>query len=142
MSTSIQEQTMVAMEASLQALLPERDVQRSLPRDPAAEKVKRLEQGLICLVSGGGGNFANYQNREGELGSMTVKVVGFLKVPDKSEPVAIEQAELALLADLLAWCQEIKAEPLDDVVPGSWQQSMQLEHPFGWVALDLTVRNV
>lgn len=136
------EDTLAAMQASLAAFLPERYVQRSLLLDPGAEKKERLELGVICLVSGGGGGYANYSGREGELGSLSVKVVGFLKVGDKTAPVAVEQAELALRADVIAWCQQIKPEPLADVVPGNWSQSQQLEHPYGWVTMDLTVRNV
>ncbi|WP_367846454.1 hypothetical protein [Rhodoferax sp. WC2427] len=140
--SGIQEQTLAAMVASLAARMPGRTVQRSLPKDPAGLQVADLVPGLVCIVAAGGGSFANWSGREGELGSMNVKVVAFLAVDEDTEPQAIEQAENALLADLLAWCQDIKPEPLDDVVPGNYQQSSQVEHPYGWLVLDLTVRNV
>ena len=67
---------------------------------------------------------------------------GYGEGADKSEPVEGGRAELAMLADVLGWCQLAKPEPLDDVYPQSWRTSKQLTHPVGWLALDLDVRNV
>lgn len=146
MSAYPHEDTMVALVASLAAAMPTRHVQRKLI-DPANESKERLAAGVLCVVSGGGGEFLNYQGREGELGSMNVKVVGFLQVPIKMAGVAttgedVEKAELALLDDLLAWCQLVKPAPIDSTLPGDWRQSQQLEHPMGWLALDLKVSHV
>ena len=53
----------------------------------------------------------------------------------------IEQAELALLQDVLDWCTAPgTVRPLNAVYPLDWTQSAQLEHPYGWVALRLDVR--
>lgn len=139
MTTWTQDQVMDAMAASLTAALPARYVQRALV-DPGVEKAPRLEAGVVCVVSTGGGNFANWTGREGELGTMNVSVVGFVKVADRLTSDATERAELALLEDLLAWCQAVKAEPLDSVYPGAYRQSQQLAHPVGWLALELQVR--
>ena len=136
-----QDDVMDALKASLAAALPARHVQRRLV-DPGTEKSARLEAGVICVVSAGGGSFANWQGREGELGTMNVIVVGFVKVADSAPSDDVERAELALLADLLGWCQLVKPEPLDSVYPGSYRQSQQLAHPVGWLALDLQVRHV
>lgn len=143
---SAQEDVMVALVASLAAAMPTRHVQRKLV-DPGNESQARLEAGVVCVVSGGGGDFLNYQGREGELGSMNVQVVGFLQVPTKVAGVAttgedVEKAELALLGDLLAWCQTAKPVPIDSTLPGNWRQSQQLEHPMGWLALELKVGHV
>lgn len=141
MSSWTQDQVMDAMQASLEAALPGRYVQRKLV-DPGQEKADRLESGVICLVSAGGGDFANWTGREGELGTMNVQVVGFVRVADRLGSDATERAELAMLADLLAWCQAIKPEPLDSVYPGAYRQSQQLAHPVGWLALEMQVRFV
>jgi len=143
---SAEEDVMVALVASMAAAMPTRHVQRKLA-DPGNETQARLIAGVVCVVSGGGGEFANYQGREGELGSMNVKVVGFLQVPTKVADVPttgedVEKAELALLGDLLAWCQLIKPVPIDSSLPGDWRQSQQLEHPMGWLTLDLKVSHV
>jgi len=65
--------------------------------------------------------------------------VGFVQVPESSEPADVERAELALLGDLLWWLNTTAVPGLDVIYPGDWTQSRQLEHPFGWVALGLEV---
>ncbi len=133
--------TLEAIKASLAAAMPARTVQRSLPLDPMALPREQLLAGVVCLVSEGGGDFANYMGREGELGHLQVSLVGFLQVAENTEPVAIEQAEQALLADLLAWCRDhAPMADVDDVLPQDFAQSKQLEHPYGWLILKLDVR--
>lgn len=141
MTPNLQDTVMDALVASMEAAMPARWVQRKLV-DPGLEKATRLEQGVICVVSAGGGSFANWQGREGELGTMNVVVVGFVKVADSAPSDDVERAELALLADLLDWCALAKPVPLDSVYPGDYRQSQQLAAPVGWLRLDLQVRNV
>lgn len=141
MSDSSEELVMQALEASLIAALPTWHVERSLV-DPANETSARITAGVICIVSAGGGNFANWTGREGELGDMEVKLVGFKQVGAKAKPVDCEKAELALLGQLKAWCQQKHAEPIDCVKPGDYRQSQQLSHPLCWLALDLKVSHV
>jgi len=136
-----QDDVLEALKESLAAALPARYVQRSLV-DPSSEKNERLAAGVLCLVATGGGAFANWQGREGELGTINVTVVGYVKVADKSSPDTVERAEMAMLNDVLAWCQLVKPVPLDCVYPESWRTSKQLTHPVGWLALDLEVKNV
>lgn len=128
-----------AIVASLAAALPLRTVQRSLI-DPANETRERLLAGVLCVVSEGGGNFANYRGREGDLGTMNVRLVGFVQVAEKSAAADIERAELAVLGDVLVWVNTTAVPGLDTVTPGDWVQSKQLEHPYGWLALALIVK--
>lgn len=128
-----------AIVASIAAALPARYVQRSLV-EPANAKQAQLTAGLVCVVSGGGGRFANYRGREGDLGHMDVHLVGFVKVAESSESADVERAELTLLGDLLTWVNTTGAPGLDVVEPGDWTQSKQLEHPYGWLALALLVK--
>jgi len=128
-----------AIKTSLAAALPLRYVQRSLV-DPANAPAAKLTAGLICVVSDGGGEFANYRGREGDLGVMHVRLVGFVQVGASTEPVAVETAELALLGDLLGWVSTAAVTGLDVIYPGDWQQSKQLEHPYGWLVLALRVK--
>ena len=95
------DQALAGIEASMQAAMPHRVVQRSLVIDPMNHDPAALAKGVICLVAGGGGQFANYRGREGQLGHASLGVVAFVKVPEDSEPVAVESAELAVLADVL-----------------------------------------
>jgi hypothetical protein len=126
---------------SLADFLPDRIVRRGL-LDPATLPAKELAAGVLCLVAQGGGSFANYQGREGELGTVRCTVLGFVAVPERSEKADVERAELALLEDVLRWEGERKAPPLDCIYPGDYTQSAQLEHPIGWFALAMEARNV
>lgn len=128
-----------AIVASLAAALPLRYVQRSLV-DPANAARAQLLAGLVCVVSEGGGGFANYRGREGDLGTMNVRLVGFVQVAEGSLPADVECAELALLGDVLLWVNTVGVPGLDVVYPGDWVQSKQLEHPYGWLALALEVK--
>lgn len=137
---STNEQALAAIHASLAAALPARVVSRSLA-DPASASDEDLRAGLLCLVSRGGGDFANTRGREGQLGRVNAYLVGYVRVDEGDEPAAVEQAELALLQDVLDWCTEPGAlRPVNAVYPMDWTQSAQLEHPYGWVALRLDVR--
>ena len=128
-----------AIQVSLAAALPARFVQRSLV-DPANALASQLLAGLICVVSEGGGGFANYRGREGDLGKMDVRLVGFVQVAEGTEAADVERAELALLGELLVWVSTVGVPGLDVVYPGDWTQSKQLEHPYGWLALALEVK--
>lgn len=128
-----------AIEASLATALPLRHVQRSLV-DPVNAPSDKLKAGLICLVSEGGGNFANYRGREGELGTLKARLVCFVQVAEKSVAADIERAELALLGDLLGWVSSAAVPGLDVMYPGDWAQSKQLEHPYGWLVLALEIK--
>lgn len=129
-----------ALVASLAAALPARKVQRSLV-DPASASAAALSAGLVCVVSEGGGKFANYRGREGDLGTMNARLVGFLQVGEKSQPADIERAELTLLGELLSWAGTTAVPGLDVMTPGDWVQSKQLEHPYGWLVLALEIKN-
>lgn len=133
-----------AIKTSLAAALPLRVVQRSLVIDPLNHDPAALEQGVICLVAGGGGRFANYRGREAQLGHCTLGVVGFVKVAEGSDALAVEQAELALLSDVLGWVAAPVApgapKPWDIALPQDWRCSRQMEYPYGWIVLDVDVR--
>lgn len=141
MSDAAEELVMQALQTSLATAMAPSHVERSLV-DPANETPARLANGVICIVSAGGGNFANWTGREGELGDMEVKLVGFMQVGAKAKPVECEKLELAMLGKLKTWCQQKHAEPIDCVTPTNYRQSQQLSHPLAWLALDLKVSHV
>ena len=126
-----------ALRLSLATALPLRHVQRGLV-DPAQADRAQLLAGLVCVVTQGGGQFANYLGREGQLGTAKVALLGFVLVEEDTEPVDVERAELALLHDLLGWTTAPSG--IAQVLPQQWRQSEQLEHPFGWLMLTLDVR--
>jgi len=128
-----------AIKDSLTAALPNRYVQRSL-KLPSQLPPEQLLAGSLCVVSEGGGGFANYRGREGQQGQINVRLVGYLMVAEGTDPVEIEVAELALLGDLLQWVATTAVPGLDVMYPGDWRQSKQMEHPYGWLVLELTVK--
>lgn len=129
------------MRASMAAQLPHRVVSRSLLLDPMAADEADLRKGVICIVNGGGGNWANYLGREGQLGQANTSVVGFVLIDEARPPVDVERAELALLDDVLGWVQNPGLpRPVNSVLPVDFRQSGQLEHPFGWLVLTLKVK--
>lgn len=128
-----------AIEASLFAKLKDRHVERGLV-DPAAADRQHLLDGIVCIVGTGGGSFANYLGREGQLGRLGVVIVGFLLVDEDTKPVEVERAELKLLQELLDWTTYPNNPGLNSVLPLDFRQSQQLEHPYGWVSLSLDVR--
>lgn len=139
MSVDTHNAALDAIVASLSAALPTRHVQRSLV-DPANEVSDRLLAGVVCVVSEGGGKFANYRGREGDLGQMDVRLVGFVQVAEDAVSADVERAELTLLGDFLRWVSTTAVPGLDTVMPGDWAQSKQLEHPYGWLVLALVVK--
>lgn len=141
MSPNDTDTALEAIRTSLAARLPLRVVQRSLVLDPVNHDPDELAKGVLCLVGAGGGNFANYRGREGQLGHVALDVVGFVKVPDGSDGLAVEQAELAMLHDVLDWLRDTGLpRPFDSALPKDWRQSGQIETPYGWVVIHLDVR--
>lgn len=139
MSMTDHNAVVAALVASLAAALPGRHVGDTLIV-PEGEKAERLQAGVVCVVSRGGGKFSGMRGREAQLGTMDVALVGFLQVEHNLPPKAIQAAELTLLNELLAWVSTAAVAGLDSIAPGDWRQSGQLEHPYGWLVLELKVK--
>ena len=139
--TSQRDTVLQMMADSVQAFLPLRIVQRTL-LDPANMTSVEQDAGVLCIVAGGGGQFVNWQGREGELGTVRGTVVGFVSVGERESPLETERAELALLEDFLNWVGEVHPPEIGAVYPGDYKQSSQMEHPIGWFALQFELRNV
>ncbi|MFN4360527.1 MAG: hypothetical protein ACK4F4_07365 [Hylemonella sp.] len=133
---------MDAMAEDLADKLTTRHVERKLIV-PSEEKDARLEAGVVCLVTTGGGEFANWSGREGELGNVEFTLFCPIKVAEKATTSEdVERAELKLLDELLDWAQSAKPAILGDTVPQRWRGSAQTSAPLGWVILEMVARNV
>lgn len=132
-----------ALQSSLAAGLPGRQVSRKLAV-PGAEKSTLLQAGVVSVVATGGGNFANWSGREGELGDVDFSLFCPVKVAEKGTTSEdVELAELDMLDEVLAWCQSTgKPAILGEVVPLRWRNSAQTSFPYGWIVVDMTARNV
>lgn len=134
--SSLREPFMAAAKESLQALYPDRIVLRGL-QDPAVLGDARLRRGVFCLIAEGTEGWTDYTGREGENGTLAFACVMYLRVSDDATTEQLDQAEAAIEAELLAWCQAAKAPPLDAVYPKRATYSGGLEHPVGWVVMRL-----
>lgn len=130
-----------AVADSLAAKLPERVVGRSLLADVGMADQADLRAGVLCVVAEGGGGFATHRGREADMGTLDFWVVGYVLVDENQPPAAVEQAELALLQDVLAWVAEPGAvRPRNGVYPQAVKLSQQLEAPYGWVSVQMQTR--
>lgn len=127
--------------AQLAAACPTRVVTRSL-RDHVMHKDSDLLKGVLTLLAVGEGNYQNLIGRIGLDARAKAVLIGQLRVPEadengeKTEPLAIEQAELALFEDVLA-ALRAGTGVLRCIDVTGFRQSGQIEHPFGWIAVEL-----
>lgn len=130
-----------ALKSSAALALPERHVSLGVVLDLAQLSDSDLDAGILRFVGKGGGGFYNWRGAEAEGGDYDLQLVGYIKVDEGDPPEAVEAAELDLLSDVLAWMQsDGLPNALASVVPLSFQQSRQLEHPYGWFVLEIKAR--
>lgn len=128
---------MVAMVASLAAAMPGRIVRRAFkPMSQINEADQR--RGVVALVCQGEDGYANYRGREADLGRLEVLLLAQLRVDDKAEASAVEDAEFALAEEVKAWLAGDL--PVRQCLLKDLRQSGQLEAPYGWVVMKLEVR--
>lgn len=121
--------------AHLAAALPLRIVTRSL-KDPANHSADDLAAGVLTLIALGEGNYPNLNGRIGLDGRGKAALIGHVKVGEKDEPLAVEQAEMALYEDVLG-ALRTGAGLLRCLDINDFRQSGQIEHPYGWIAIEL-----
>lgn len=96
-----------------------------------------MTQGVFSVIAEQTDGWAGYVGREAESGTLNFVVVGHcLAGPDQSTE-DLERLEGALEEELLAWCREAKAAPIDAVYPKRCSYSRGLEHPVGWIVMSL-----
>jgi hypothetical protein len=127
---------MTAAKASLQALYPDRLVERGL-QDPALLGDARLRRGVYSLISEETAGWTEFTGREAENGTFNFAIVAWGLLPEDSTPEQLEQHESLLEGELLAWCQAKKPPPLDAVYPRRCTYSRGLEAPLGWLVMSL-----
>lgn len=126
---------LAALAAHLTTSCPLRVVTRSL-KDFALREDADLTDGILTVVGGGAGRFRNLRERLGMDATQRVTLVGQLRVAESAEPLAVEQAEFTLYDEVIAALQA-GAGTLRCIDIADFRQSAQLEHPYGWIALDL-----
>lgn len=133
------EAVMAAAKTAMQTAMPMRVITRSY-KDFSLRSDADLRSGIWTLISTGEKDYANYKGREAQLGTLTVAALGQVRVDDNSSEEAIETAEFAMVEELKAFVRGELAAAIDGgALMKSFRQSGQMEHPYGWVAVEIEI---
>lgn len=90
-----------------------------------------LAKGVVQVISDAETGYSEEPGMTAREGTLSVIVVGHLRVAENTEPAAIEAAETALIEELKAFVRAgvAGATVLLDEARGS----RQTEHPYGWI---------
>lgn len=129
---------MNAIQSALAAMYPARTVTRDL-KDFAARPLGELQSGIYTVLSTSEGNYSHYLGGMTRDGEHRVLVVGQVAVAETAAPSMTEDAEGVMIDEIKAFTRDLPPE-LGSLTLTGWRQSQQLEHPYGWVAFDMTLR--
>jgi hypothetical protein len=130
---------MAALATALAAALPARVVTRDLV-EINLRKEAELRLGIFTPVARGEAGFQNkVRGREADLGTLEVLLIAQIQIASNTAPSAIEDAEGGLIDDVKTLCRAVP-NTFDFVYLNSWRNSSQVDHPYGWVVFDLSVR--
>lgn len=130
---------MELIKSQLAAKYPARVVTRDFvdfPMRAAAD----LEKGVYTLISRGEGGYQNHNGREAMDGKHNIGLIGQIQVGEEASASAVEDAEFAMLEEIKAFVRALPIE-LCTLVMKDFAQSSQLEHPFGWIAVEMEFLN-
>ena len=126
---------MQSLASALAAAYPQRIVTRNW-EDSSQRSDSDLARGIFTLIGKSESDYADYPGREAQLGTLQFVVIAQIKVAEGSGASAVEDAEGDLIDEIKAFASNPPpslAEAGNLALTG-WQQSGQLEHPYGWVA--------
>lgn len=123
------------IKTTLAAAQPLRVVTRSL-KDFADRPEADLVKGIYTIVSQGESGYNNLPHREAMYGKLNIVLVGQILVGEDSEPITVETAELAMVEEIKGFVRALPAG-IDSLAMQACRQSGQIEHPYGWVSIDM-----
>lgn len=126
---------MTALADALAARQPERIVTRDY-LDRAVRKDEDLEKGVYTLLSMGERGFTNVPKYNAMDAKHRVIIVADIKVAEQATGSDLEEAEFLMIDEVKDLCRNLPAG-LCVFDLESWQQSGQLERPYGWVSFSL-----
>lgn len=126
-----------ALRAGLQAAMPSRVVTRDF-KDFAQRRKADLQAGVVTVIAQGEKGYANYLGRAAQLGTVGAILIGQLQVAEQDPPHAVEDAEFVLAEEIKTFCIN-PGGALGGLVMTSFRQSGQMDHPFGWIAVELEI---
>lgn len=116
---------------------PARVVTRSL-KDFAARQPAELKRGIYTVLSKGEGDFANLRERAAMDGKHRLLLVGQIQLGERAAPEEIEDAEFAMVEEIKDFLRDLPPA-LICMDMTAYQQSAQVEAPYGWIACDLEI---
>ena len=126
---------MAALKTELVTAMPTRVVTRKL-KDFADRPKADIAAGVFTLISKGERGYRNYNGREAMDGRHSMLLVGQIELGEDADGEAVEDAEFAMVEEVKAFVRALPAELCSLVMTG-FQQSGQLDAPYGWVAITL-----
>lgn len=121
--------------STLEARFPLRVVTRSL-KDFTQRQPAELKRGIYTVISQGEGGYQNYLSRAAMDGQQKMILVGQIQLGEKDDPSTIEDAEFEMIEEIKDFCRHLPAQ-LACLSMTGYQQSGQVEAPYGWIAVDL-----
>ena len=95
-----------------------------------------LVKGVYTLISRGEDGYQNFNGREAMDGVQRITLVGQIRVANNSTTSSLEDAEFAMVEEIKAF---VRARPIElcTLAMKGFTQSGQIEHPDGWIAVEL-----
>ncbi len=126
---------MAALAAALAARQPARVVTRDY-MDRAQRPQADLLKGVYTFLSMGEHGFTNAPGYNAQDGRQRVIVIADIQVAEDAAGSDLEEAEFTMVDEMKGLCRNLPAN-LCVFNLESWQQSGQLEKPYGWVSFSL-----
>lgn len=126
---------MAAMKTALTTAMPTRVVTRKL-KDFAERPKADIAAGVFTLISKGEAGYRNHNGREAMDGKHRMLLVGQIELAETAEGDAVEDAEFAMVEEVKGFVRALPPTLCSLVMTG-FQQSGQLDAPYGWVAIEL-----
>lgn len=128
---------MELIKTTLEDRYPARILSRSL-KSFAERQPAELKRGVFTLISHGENGYANLPNRAAMDGRHRMLLVGQLQIGEKQPSSAIEDAEFEMVEEIKAFLRDLPPA-LACLEMTGYQQSAQIEAPYGWIACDLEI---
>lgn len=130
------EATVEGVKQAFEDALLNRVVTRSL-KNFDMHKAADLQKGVLTLVVNREKNFSHSLDAMADEGCVEILLIGQIKVGEKTDPEAVENAELAFAKEVkVVLCDDPTFTVIDFDPP---KYSGQLEHPYGWFSMMATV---
>lgn len=121
------------LRSALETAQPARIVTRSFNNDrPDAE----LRAGVFTILAQGEGGYNNLPGREAMYGTIDLVILGQIMVAEGDAAADLEEAEFTLVEEIKSFVRALPVG-IDSLMIKRYRQSGQIDHPYGWVAIEM-----